>query len=103
MVGLQEFFYGQVPVELRSLGLSLYLSVVGIGNFLSSFMVAVIEKATSQSGQVSWFANNLNQAHLDYFYWLLACLSSVPSFPLSVLPSRIYTGIQSKLFIYLEE
>ncbi|KAF3521902.1 hypothetical protein F2Q69_00050553 [Brassica cretica] len=77
MVGLQEFFYGQVPVELRSLGLSLYLSVVGIGNFLSSFMVAVIEKATSQSGQVSWFANNLNQAHLDYFYWLLACLSSV--------------------------
>ncbi|CDY58918.1 BnaCnng33930D [Brassica napus] len=77
MVGLQEFFYGQVPVELRSLGLSLYLSVVGIGNFLSSFMVAVIEKATSQSGQVSWFANNLNQAHLDYFYWQLACLSSV--------------------------
>ncbi|VVA95004.1 unnamed protein product [Arabis nemorensis] len=77
MVGLQEFFYGQVPVELRSLGLSLYLSVVGIGNFLSSFMVSIIEKATSQSGQVSWFANNLNQAHLDYFYWLLACLSSV--------------------------
>ncbi|KFK41643.1 hypothetical protein AALP_AA2G154400 [Arabis alpina] len=77
MVGLQEFFYGQVPVELRSLGLSLYLSVIGIGNFLSSFMVSVIEKATSQSGQVSWFANNLNQAHLDYFYWLLACLSSI--------------------------
>ncbi|ESQ27982.1 hypothetical protein EUTSA_v10019685mg, partial [Eutrema salsugineum] len=77
MVGLQEFFYGQVPVELRSLGLSMYLSVVGIGNFLSSFMVSIIDKATSQSGQVSWFANNLNQAHLDYFYWLLACLSSI--------------------------
>uniref|UniRef100_A0A1J3CMD1 Protein NRT1/ PTR FAMILY 5.12 n=1 Tax=Noccaea caerulescens TaxID=107243 RepID=A0A1J3CMD1_NOCCA len=77
MVGMQEFFYGQVPVELRSLGLSMYLSVIGIGSFLSSFMVSVIDKATSQSGQVSWFANNLNQAHLDYFYWLLACLSSV--------------------------
>ncbi|CAA7052422.1 unnamed protein product [Microthlaspi erraticum] len=77
MVGLQEFFYGQVPVELRSLGLSLYLSIIGIGNFLSSIMVSIIETTTSQSGQVSWFSNNLNQAHLDYFYWLLACLSSV--------------------------
>ncbi|KAF8099544.1 hypothetical protein N665_0242s0028 [Sinapis alba] len=77
MVGLQEFFYGQIPVELRSLGLSMYLSVIGIGNFLSSFMVSVIEKATSHPGQVSWFDNNLNHAHLDYFYWLLACLSSI--------------------------
>ncbi|CAA7052423.1 unnamed protein product [Microthlaspi erraticum] len=77
MVGMQEFFYGQVPAELRSLGLAMYLSVIGIGSFLSSFMVSLIEKATSQSGQVSWFANNLNQAHLDYFYWLLACLSCV--------------------------
>uniref|UniRef100_A0A5B6YQ37 Peptide/nitrate transporter n=1 Tax=Davidia involucrata TaxID=16924 RepID=A0A5B6YQ37_DAVIN len=77
MVGLQEFFYDQVPTELKSVGLSLYLSIFGIGSFLSSFLISVIQKATSADGQDGWFSDNLNRAHLDYFYWLLAGLSSV--------------------------
>ncbi|KAG2700451.1 hypothetical protein I3760_07G231300 [Carya illinoinensis] len=72
IVGLQEFFYDQVPMEIRSVGLGLYLSILGVGSFLSSFLVSVIDEATGGDGQDSWFADNLNRAHLDYFYWLLA-------------------------------
>ena len=77
LIGLQEFFYDEVPTELRSIGLALYLSVVGVGSFLSSFLVSAIEYATGGDGRDSWFSNNLNRAHLDYFYWLLAALTAV--------------------------
>ncbi|KAL8485906.1 hypothetical protein ACS0TY_027987 [Phlomoides rotata] len=76
MVGLQEFFYDQVPSELKSVGLALYLSILGIGSFISSFLVSSIQDATKGNGQGGWFSDNLNRAHLDYFYWLLAGLSA---------------------------
>lgn len=77
VIGLQEFFYDQVPIELRSVGVALYLSVFGVGSFLSSFLITTIEKATGGDGHGSWFSDNLNKAHLDYFYWLLFCLMAL--------------------------
>ena len=91
MVGLQEFFYDQVPVDLRSVGLALYLSFFGVGSFISSFFVSVIEEVTGRDSKDSWFADNLNRAHLDYFYWLLAGLSAV------ILAAYVYFA---KSYIY---
>lgn len=77
IIGIQELFYDQVPSELKSSDLSLYLSIIGAGNFLTSFLILVIEKITGGNSQHSWFSNDLNRARVDYFYWVLVGLSVI--------------------------
>jgi len=43
VVGMQEFFYTQVPSTMRTIGIALYLSVFGFGNFLGAFLIEVLE------------------------------------------------------------
>ncbi|GKV35208.1 hypothetical protein SLEP1_g43510 [Rubroshorea leprosula] len=77
VVGMQEFFNDQVQHELRSMRLSFYLSVIGVGSILSSLIVSTIDKLSSADGGDSWFSSNIKRAHLHYFYWLLGGLSMV--------------------------
>uniref|UniRef100_A0A453G1F7 Peptide transporter PTR2 n=1 Tax=Aegilops tauschii subsp. strangulata TaxID=200361 RepID=A0A453G1F7_AEGTS len=76
-IGLEEFFYDQVPDGLRSVGLALCLSIFGVGSYASGMLVWAVDWATTRGGGDSWFADNLNRAHLDYFYWILAGLSAL--------------------------
>jgi peptide/histidine transporter 3/4 len=77
VVGMQEFFYDQMPGAFKSLGLALYLSVFGVGSFISSFLISVIDGLTKKGSGTSWFADNLNRGHIDYFYLLIACLATL--------------------------
>lgn len=65
-----------MPDALRSVGVALSLSALGAGSYVSGVIVSAIDRATRRSGE-SWFDDNLNRAHLDYFYWILAGLVAV--------------------------
>ncbi|XVF76708.1 hypothetical protein PTKIN_Ptkin13bG0288100 [Pterospermum kingtungense] len=74
LVGLQEYFYDQVPDSMRSLGIAFYLSVIGAANFLSSLLITFVDHITEKTGK-SWFGKDLNSSRLDKFYWLLAIIN----------------------------
>lgn len=76
IVGLQELFYDQMPEAMRSFGAAAYLSIIGVGSFISSAVISVVQSISSMAGE-EWLGDNLNRAHLDYFYWVLAGLSSL--------------------------
>lgn len=77
IVGLQELFYDQMPEGMRSVGAAAHISIVGMGSFLSSAVISVVEVISARYGNEWLISNNLNRTHLDYFYWVLAGLSAL--------------------------
>ncbi|EEF33546.1 oligopeptide transporter, putative [Ricinus communis] len=70
-----EFFYDQAPESMKSLGTSYSTTSLGIGNFLSSFLLSTVSRLTSKNGHQGWILNNLNASHLDYYYAFFAILN----------------------------
>ncbi|KDP45420.1 hypothetical protein JCGZ_09669 [Jatropha curcas] len=80
VVGMQEFFYSEVPSRMKTMGIALNTSVFGVGSFVSAFLITLIEIFTSSRGKKSWFSDDMKEARLDKYYWLLAILSAVSMF-----------------------
>lgn len=89
LVGLQEYFYDQVPDSMRSIGIAFYLSVIGAASFISSMLITIVDHITEKNGK-SWIGKDLNSSRLDKFYWLLAAITTVNLF-LFVFFARRYS------------
>lgn len=83
VVGMQQFFYSEVPITMRTMGIALYTSVFGVGSFLSALLISLVEHFTG------WFCDDMRKARLDNYYWLLA-LASAFSYLTFVVLCRFY-------------
>ncbi|KAL6854414.1 hypothetical protein ACP4OV_019317 [Aristida adscensionis] len=90
-VGVIEFFYDQSPDGMKSLGGSLAPLEVAAGSYLNSAVLGAVASVTARGGAPGWIPDNLNQGHLDYFFWLMAAMSVV-NLMLFLLCSRGYRG-----------
>ncbi|CAN6246340.1 unnamed protein product [Urochloa humidicola] len=77
-VGQLEFFNGQAPDGVKSLGSALCMASISLGNYVSIVLVSVVTSVTAEGERrPGWIPGNLNSGHLDRFYFLLAALSLV--------------------------
>ncbi|CAN1837982.1 Protein NRT1/ PTR FAMILY 1.2 [Linum perenne] len=70
------FYYSQLPKAMSSIAVCIFTLVAAIGSLLSSVLIDAVDRFTSGGGKVSWLSSNLNEGHLDYYYWLIAGICS---------------------------
>ena len=76
-VGQLEFFNAQTPDALKSFGSALCLTSISLGNYVSSLLVSIVMKISTEDHMPGWILGNLNKGHLDRFFFLLAALTTV--------------------------
>ncbi|KAJ0093799.1 hypothetical protein Patl1_25666 [Pistacia atlantica] len=100
-----EFFYDQAPESMKSLGTSYSMTTLGIGNFLSSFLLSTVSHITQEHAHQGWILNNLNASHLDYYYAFFAILNILNlAFFLAVSRSYVYKAeVSNSMEVLTEE
>lgn len=93
-VAMIEFFYDQAPEGMKSLGTSYLTTSLGIGNFLSSFLLRTVSDITKRNGHKGWILNNLNDSRLDLYYAFFAVLNFL---------NLLYFIVISRMYVYRAE
>jgi peptide/histidine transporter 3/4 len=65
-----------MPESMRSLGAAAHISVIGVGSFINTAIITAVQAITARSIGIL-LGDNLNRAHVDYFYWVMAALSAL--------------------------
>lgn len=76
-VGQLEFFNGQAPDGIKSFGSSLCMASISLGNYVSSMLVFMVMGITAKGDKPGWIPEDLNNGHMDRFYFLIAALTAV--------------------------
>merc|ERR1712154_446111 len=70
--GAQDFFYTESPKSMKSTLFSLNYAVDGIGAMLGSVSIILVN-----SGKHPWITNNLNEGHLEYYFFVIGGIMCV--------------------------
>ncbi|WCJ42508.1 Major facilitator superfamily protein [Euphorbia peplus] len=96
VIGQIEFYHSHLPKTMSSIGVSICAIGPGFGNLIGILIVSIIKKTTTKDG-ISWVSDNLNRGHIDYYYWVISCLSFL-NFVYYLVIIRGYRAEDSKIW-----
>lgn len=72
-----EFAYSQAPPSMRSMVVAVFYFTAALGNYLGAALIMVLNAITSHS---PWIGSDLNESHLDLYFFCLAAIGFVNFF-----------------------
>ncbi|MCO5557542.1 hypothetical protein L7F22_011108 [Adiantum nelumboides] len=91
-IGQFEFYYEELPIGMKSLAGAFFWSSNALGSYVANLVVYVVQKTTEKQGN-NWLPQNINEGHLDFFYYLMAGFS-VLSLMLFIMCSMCYRHVE---------
>ncbi|XP_071953739.1 uncharacterized protein [Antedon mediterranea] len=88
-----EFAYSQAPKVLQGVLLGLYLFTAGLGCYLGSLLVIIVNAATKGH---EWYPDEINDGYLERYYILLAVLLLVNTGIFAVI-GHYYTYVDNSV------
>ncbi|KAL8150562.1 hypothetical protein V2J09_020370 [Rumex salicifolius] len=69
-VGQLEFFNAQTPDGLKSFGSALCMTSISLGNYVSSFLVSIVMRISTDDNMPGWIPGNLNKDSFSFLQYV---------------------------------
>ncbi|MFS7909064.1 putative proton-dependent oligopeptide transporter family, PTR2 family proton/oligopeptide symporter [Helianthus anomalus] len=93
-IGQLEFYYSKLPNSMSSLAMVLFKVSMAVASLVASLLTNIVDSVTGQGGGVSWLSSDIDEGHVDYYYWLLSFLTLL-NFVYYVICCRVHECFSS--------
>ncbi|KAM0053597.1 putative proton-dependent oligopeptide transporter family, PTR2 family proton/oligopeptide symporter [Helianthus debilis subsp. tardiflorus] len=74
-IGQLEFYYSELPNSMSSLAMVMFKESMAVASLVASLLTNIVDSVTGQGGGISWLSSDIDEGHVDYYYWLLSFLT----------------------------
>ncbi|KAF5823899.1 putative proton-dependent oligopeptide transporter family, PTR2 family proton/oligopeptide symporter [Helianthus annuus] len=93
-IGQLEFYYSELPSSMSSLATVMFMVSMAVASLVVSLLTNIVDSVTSQGGGVSWLSSDIDEGHVDYYYWLLSFLTLL-NFVYYLICCRVHQSFSS--------